>query len=301
LTYLFYIPIYGLLWLISLLPLRVLYFFSKILYFVIYHLAGYRKKVVLSNLRNSFPEKKPEEINTLAKKFYRYFSCLIFEIIKLFSISRKEFRKRIRYRNPEVLNDLHKKGYNAVVITAHYGNWEWLTGLADSSPYKAMAVYKPLANKYLDSLLINIRSRTGTEIINMNKILKAILKNKQEGVLTLSCFISDQSLVKEHIQYWTTFLNQDTPVFLGAEKIARQTNQAVLFYKIIPVKKGFYEVEIIKLFEDVSGVNEFEITEKHVRLLEEIILEKPEYWLWTHRRWKLSYLRNLNTPQNHNK
>jgi KDO2-lipid IV(A) lauroyltransferase len=135
----------------------------------------------------------------------------------------------------------------------------------------------------------------------MSKILKAILKNLREGVLTLSIFNSDQSPVKEHIQYWTTFLNQDTPVFLGAEKIARKTNQAVFFCKIVPIKIGYYEVEMIKLFEAAANIEEFEITEKYIKLLEQAIKEQPEYYLWTHRRWKLSYLRNTKSSNIENK
>jgi Kdo2-lipid IVA lauroyltransferase/acyltransferase len=292
LSFLAYILIYSLVWLISLLPLPVLYFLSKGLYLLIYYVIGYRKKVVYENLRNSFPEKSPEEIKQIAKKFYKYFSRLLLEIIKLITISKKELKRRIVFRSTEVLTELYNKGIHGIVITGHYGNWEWVSGLADSTPYKVMAVYKPVSNKYLDRLFIRMRSKTGTELVNMNKILKAILINKRDGIPTLSFFNSDQSLVKEHIQYWTTFLNQDTPVIIGAEKIARLTKQAVLYCKIIPVRVGYYEVEVIKLFEDVSNVQDFEITEKHVKLLEQMIKDKPEYWLWTHRRWKLSYLRN---------
>lgn len=284
---------YSFVWVISLLPLSVLYFLSKALYILIYYLIRYRKKIVYENLRKSFPDKSSEEINIIAKKFYKYFSCLLLEIVKLITISKEELQKRVKLRNTEVLIDLYNKGIHGIVITGHYGNWEWLVALADSTPYKVMAVYKPIPNKYFDRLLIRMRSKTGAYPVNMNKILKAILINKRDEILSLSVFISDQSLVKEHIQYWTTFLNQDTPVILGAEKIARYTNQAVLFCKVIPLKKGYYEVELIKLFEDVSQVQDYEITEKHLKLLEQMIIEKPEYWLWTHRRWKLSHLRNI--------
>ncbi len=247
--YLVYILIYSILWLISLLPLRVLYFLSKGLYFLIFYCIGYRKNIVYENLRKSFPEKSPEEIKQIAKKFYKYFCRLIMEIVKLISISKEELKSRIKFKSTELLHDLYNKGINGIVMTAHYGNWEWLSGLTNSTSYKSMAVHKPLSNKYFDRLFIYIRSKTGTEIVNMNKILKAILRNIRDGIPTLSIFNSDQSPVKEHIQYWTTFLNQDTPVFLGAEKIARRTNQAVLFCKIIPVRIGYYEVEIIKLFD----------------------------------------------------
>jgi Kdo2-lipid IVA lauroyltransferase/acyltransferase len=249
--------------------------------------------VVYSNLQLSFPEKSIDEIDQIAKKFYRYFSQLLVEIVKTFNISEKELKKRFKYRNPELLFELYNKGIYGVVVTAHYGNWEWLSISNVYPPYRTMSLYKPLSNKYIDRLLYRMRTRFGSELIPMNSVLRATLKYKKDGIPTLSCFIADQSPVRDHIQYWTTFLNQDTPIFTGAEKVARHTNQAVLYMKIIPVRKGFYEIEFIKLVEDASNVAENEITEAHVRVLERTIQEHPEYWLWTHRRWKHSKLRKL--------
>lgn len=289
-----YIFLFPLVWLISLLPLPILYDFSNFLYFLIYHIARYRRKVVYENLRNSFPEKSEKEINEIAKKFYKYFSHLIVEIIKLFNISDREFKERIKLRNPELLNELCKNGIHCIVVTAHYGNWEWLAGITDKDiiPYKIMSVYKPLKNIYIDNMLNRFRSRFGTEMVPMTKVLKVMVQNKNDGIPVISLFIADQTPMRHQIQYWTKFLNQDAPIFLGVEKLAKLTKQAVLFLRIIPVKSGYYEAEAIKLFEDVSNVSDYEITEAHVRLLENVIREKPEFWLWTHRRWKLSYLKS---------
>lgn len=291
-SFISYILLYPIVWVISLLPLRLLYLISKELYFLVYYIIRYRRKVVYKNLQNSFPEKSPKEIQKIAKSFYRYFCRLIIEIIKLITISKEELKSRIKYKNVEILNDLYKKGRHCIIITAHYGNWEWLTGLTDYTLYKTMCIYKPLSNKYLNKLFIKVRTKTGADVVPMKSTIKAILKYQREKTLTLSCFISDQSPVRHHIQYWTKFLNQNTPIFLGPEKIARQTNQSVVYFNIMPIKPGYYEVEVIKLFEDVSQVDENTITEAHVRLLEQVIKNKPEYWLWSHRRWKHSHLKD---------
>ena len=286
-----YLLLFPIIWLISLLPLRVLYFFSNALYFLIFHVIKYRRKVVFENLRNSFPEKSEKEIQEIARKFYKYFSNLLLEIVKLVTISEKEFKSRINIKNPEVLEDLYKKGLHCIAVTAHYCNWEYYAGTCGKTPYNIMSLYKPLSNKYIDRLLTRIRTKFGADLVPMSGALRAIVKYKREGTLTVSGFIADQTPVRQYIQYWTTFLNQDTPVFLGVEKVAKQTKQAVIFLKMLPVKLGFYEIEVIKLYEDVSNLPDYEVTEAHVRLLEKIIQEKPEYWLWTHRRWKLSHLR----------
>ncbi len=289
-----FIILYPIIWFISLLPFRILQLISKGLYYPVYYLVRYRRKVVRENLRNSFPEKSPEEIIKIEKKFYKYFCRLITEIIKLITISNDELKKHVKYKNVEVLHELYEKGKHCVVITAHYGNWEWIEGVTSYTKYNAMCLYKPLSNKYIDKLFLKVREKSGADVIPMNGAIRAILKYKKEGTLTLSCFISDQSPMQSHIQYWTTFLNQNTPVFLGPEKIARQTGQAVIYLNIMPKKFGYYEIEVTKLFEDVSQVDEKIITEAHVRLLEKIIKKQPEYWLWTHRRWKHSHLMKKN-------
>jgi Kdo2-lipid IVA lauroyltransferase/acyltransferase len=285
-----YIFLYPFLWLISILPLRVLYVISDFFYYIIYYLVGYRKKVVFQNLKKSFPEKSEEEIKTIAQKFYRHFTDLLFETIKLFTISEKELTRRINYKSTEIIDDLYNRGKHGIVVMGHYGNWEWLMGVSRATKHHAMSLYKPLANKFIDKMICKNRSRFGADLVPMKSALRAILKYKQENLLTLSCFIADQSPIRNEIQYWTKFLNQDTPVLLGIEKIAKLTNEPVLFYRILPVSRGYYEIEIIKLFEEVKDLKPYEITEAHTRVLEQTIRNCPEYWLWTHRRWKWSHM-----------
>jgi KDO2-lipid IV(A) lauroyltransferase len=274
-------------WLISFLPFRALYFISDyFLYPLIYYLIGYRKKVVFQNLRNSFPEKDEKEIKQIANKFYHYFSDLLLETVKLLHISEKNYKKRIYFKNPEVLQDLYSKGYNIIAVTAHYGNWEWMSGVSDATPYQNMSLYKPLSNKYFEKVMTGIRTRFGAHLVPMKETMRRMLTYKNQGIRVLSCFIADQSPMKSQIQYWTKFLNQDTPIYLGVEKLAKTFHQAVVFLKILRTKRGYYTIEIVKLFEDVTNVPEHEITEAHVRELEALISQQPEYWLWSHRRWK---------------
>jgi len=278
---------YPFLWLLSLLPFRALYVISDyFLYPIVYYLAGYRKKVVYDNLRNSFPQKSDQEIDTIAKKFYHHFCDIIIETIKLINISEKDYKQRVKYRNPEVFFDLYDKGQNVIAAAAHYGNWEWLSGVTDSLQHRNMSLYKPLSNKYFEKVITRIRTRFGAELVPMENVTRKMLAYRRDGILTASCFIIDQTPIRSHIHYWTKFLNQDTPVFLGVEKLARSLKQAVVYMKMIPIKRGYYEYEVVLLFEDVSKVKDYEITEAHVRELEKQIIEHPEYWLWTHRRWK---------------
>jgi KDO2-lipid IV(A) lauroyltransferase len=286
------------LYLLSMLPLRVLYLLSDFLYPVTYYLVAYRKKIVLENLRNSFPDKEENEIRDVARKFYRHFNDVIMEILKLTTLSTRNLEKRLKFSNPDVLNDYYKQGKSVLVVAAHFNNWEWSLGLSKVSPHQPIVIYKPLNNKYFDRFFRKTRERHGSILIPMRDTIRRIIADRQEGKLALYGFVSDQSTIWEETQYWTTFLNQLTPVHLGIEKIALKTGFPVVYVHIRKVKRGYYEIDTLKLFDDVTGLDEHEITEKHVRMLENYIKEKPEQWLWTHRRWKLT-TKKLAENQNH--
>jgi len=287
-TIIFYYIAFGFSWLVALIPLKVLYLFSDILFPFTYYIFRYRKKIAFENLRNSFPEKPEDEIRQIAKKFYHHLNDLLFESVKMIHLSPKQLALRMQMKNPEIFEDLYLRKKSVIAVIGHYNNWEWILGTKPFVPHRSMAVYKPLNNTHFDKFMIKVRSKYGTEIIPMRKTLKTILEYNKNNVLTVSAFIADQSPVWEEVQYWTTFLNQDTPVYLGIEKIAKKTDQAVVFFHVQKIKRGWYEIDIIKLFDEVSGTVEHEITEKHTRVLEQIIRDTPEYWLWTHRRWKLT-------------
>ena len=284
-TILFYIA-YGLLWLITLLPMPVLYIKSDFLYFIIFHIIRYRKKVVYGNLINAFPDKDKDEIDKIARKFYKHFCDIIIETLKELHMSEAEMMKRVKYINSELTNKYFNQNRSIIAVVGHYCNWEWLTGFSLQTPYHGASLYKPLNNKQFNRVFGAMRSRFGTEMIQMKQALRSIIRKKRENKLTINCYISDQSPVREELDYFTRFLNQDTAVFLGIEKLAIKFNLPVVYFKMKKIKRGYYEVEIIDITGKPTETAPNEITDKHVRLLEETILEEPAYWLWSHRRWK---------------
>ncbi len=271
----------------SVLPFPVLFLISDLLFPFIYYVVRYRKKVVIGNLRASFPEKTEEEIRKIARKFYRHFTDLIFEILKMRTISHSALRKRICCSNPGLLQDLKDRGKGLIGMAAHYNNWEWTVGISDG-PHHPTIVYKPLHNKYFDRFMKKARERHGVELITAREAPRRILKDHREGNLVVYGFISDQTPVWEETQHWTRFMNQLTAVFTGAEKLAIRYELPVIYYAMRKIRRGHYIVDLIPLSMNPEGTAEHEITDAFHSTLEGIIREHPEFWLWTHRRWKLS-------------
>jgi Kdo2-lipid IVA lauroyltransferase/acyltransferase len=286
-NYIVYFLVLGICKLLAFLPLRILYIFSDISWPIVYYLFQYRKNVVFENLRNAFPDKPEKEITEIAKKFYRHFCDILFEMVKLFYISPSEIKKRMNYRHPELLEDEFRKNKHAFMVLGHYNNWEWGAGLNLSGLHQFTSIYKPLSNKAMDDILIRLRSQFGSEVIPMRQTARVLNQNIRLGKLTQMNFITDQSPMKDEIHYWTTFLNQETPVYLGIEKLARKYRQPVFYATIVKVKRGYYEVELKKLCDDCSMLKPYELTEMHTKLLEADIMKHPECWLWSHRRWKI--------------
>jgi KDO2-lipid IV(A) lauroyltransferase len=281
-----YYIFYGLNWIITLLPLPVLYLFSDVLYLILYYLVLYRRKVVATNLRNSFPEKTDEERKTIEKKFYQHLADLIIETFKSIHMSRSNQEKRFTYTNLEIIDRLREENRDIIAVLGHYNNWEWPTLLPYYLKYKTIIIYKPLQNKYFNGFINNHRSEHGIVLTPTSQVIREIINFRSKDINTVSVFISDQIPSKGDIKYWTTFLNQDTAVFTGAGKIASKYDMAIVFFHVQKVKRGYYNLDIELLFDHTAGLSEDVITEKHVRRLEEIIIEKPEYWIWSHRRWK---------------
>jgi KDO2-lipid IV(A) lauroyltransferase len=277
---------YGFLRFLSYLPLPILYLFSDFVYFIIYHIIGYRKKVVLTNMTNSFPEKSKEEILTIRKEFFHHFCDSFVETIKLWSISEKEIKKRCHFKNPDLFDIYAEKGQSIVAVLGHYGNWEWMTSFSAWKNYNFLPIYKPLHNKVFDKMYIEIREHFGAKTLAKNDTLRTMLSYKRKNEFTITAFIGDQTPKRDNIHYWTQFLNQETPILQGTERIAKKLNQAVIYVYMKKVKRGYYEIEFLPLFDDPKNTQENEITEKHTRILEEIINRDPAYWLWSHKRWK---------------
>lgn len=287
--FLAYIFSYAFIWLLHLLPERLLYVLSDILYQLMYHVAGYRKKVVYDNLEKAFPEYEKSKIEQIAKKFYHHLCDLILEQAVFHFYSETRALQKISYKNPELLNGIYRKGKQVMAVLGHYGNWEYMASLGLAIDYPVVAIYKPLKNKYFDRMVQRNRKAFGVIPVPMEKIARELIGYDKENTPVLTLNLGDQRPIYQQIQYWTKFMGRDTPMFLGTEKLARKLDAAVVFLKIRKVKRGRYEMEAELICESPEGLPPYEITERHVRILEELIREEPSWWLWSHRRWKHSY------------
>lgn len=284
-----YIFAYVFVWLLHLLPERILYLLSDLLYLLMYHVAGYRKKVVYTNLEKAFPEYEKFEIRRIARKFFHHLSDLMLESSVSHFYSESKALKKITYKNPELLNELHGKGKQVMAVLGHYGNWEYMSTLALVIDYPVVAIYKPLHNKYMDRMTQKNRNAFGVITVPMEKIARRLIEYKKSKKPVLTLNLGDQRPLFHQIQYWTKFMGRDTPMFLGTEKLARKLDTAVVFLKIRKLKRGRYEMEAELICESPKDLEPFEITNRHVAILEDLIREEPAYWLWSHKRWKHSY------------
>ncbi len=273
-------------WTLSLLPLKVLYGIARLIYFFVYHIAGYRRKVVYENLRRSFPEKPEKEIEKITKGFYVHLCHSVAEVIHMIRMTSKEIDRRYKVTNPELLVDLYKKNKSIVATGSHYGNWEWAAYLGYLFEYKLLGVYKPLTNKLFDRFFIYLRSRMGGHTVPMNSTLRAIMESQRNKENFIVYLIGDQRPPYREAKEWLTFMNQDTPVITGSEKLARRFNLTTIFVDIKQVKRGYYEVTFQLINENSRETNDLEITKQYFQLVEGQIKRKPELYLWSHKRWK---------------
>jgi len=284
-AFLFYI-FYAFIWVVTLLPLRALYLLSDFFFLILYYFPSYRRDVVAKNLKNSFPEKSEKERNEIARRFYRHLADLFVETLKAIHMSPKQIRKRFIFKDPVLVEKFYAEGRDIIAVCSHYNNWEWLSSGQLTLPLQTITIYKPLSNKNFDRMMVRLRSKYGAETAPMSSILKRILTHRKKKETTISAFIADQTPPQGEHVHWTTFLNQDTSFYLGAEKIAVALDMAVVFVHIKKIKRGYYEAETVLITDNPKNEQPGVITERHIRELEKVIMEKPEYWLWSHRRWK---------------
>jgi len=266
-------------------PFWLLYLWANLIYFVCYHVIGYRKNTVVQNLKNSFPEKSDQEIKEITRRFYRHFADLVVETIKAFQIPENELQKRFRYKNPEILNELYAQGKSVALLSGHYGNWEWTIALPRIIRHQVNVIYRPIQDETFDGYMKQVRSRFGMLMMMARISGRTMLELEKSGRLSATYYLTDQTALKD-TDYWMMFLNQETAVFPGAEIMATKFRQAVVFMDIQKVRRGYYEVEFTKLFDDASTAEKYEVTKAHTKFLEEIIRKRPELWLWSHKRWK---------------
>ncbi|MFI1773612.1 lysophospholipid acyltransferase family protein [Thalassobellus citreus] len=284
--FLAYILVYPLLWLISILPFKILYFVSDGVYILLYYIIGYRKKVVTNNLKLVFPEKTEKEITIIRKKFYHHLCDMFLEMAKTMTISRKQLKKRFVIKNPEELKRLESLDKSVLLMYGHYASWEWSVELQNYATYKGLGVYKQLANKYFDKLVRDIRSKFGTTLISTKETISTINQNETNGIKSVVAFLSDQSprLTKEG--YWSNFMGIEVPCFTGAERLAKKLDLTIAYLKVTKVKRGHYEAEIMTLAENSNDYKDYELTDMFLREVEKQIYEAPEFYFWTHKRWK---------------
>ena len=265
--------------------MRLLHVFASLAYYFVYYILAYRKEVVRINLSNSFPAKSPKEIIALEKSFFRFFSDMLFEVIKLRSISKKEILSRVKFNNLELVKNYIDSGQSILACTGHYGNWELgIMALGLQLPAKAYVIYKPLSNEVFDNWFYKVRTKTSNIFISMRQTLRALAATRNQT--TAFCFAGDQTPIRGEARVWIDFLNQPTPVLLGLEKIAHQTDRPVIYFNMQRVARGRYEVDCYLICEKPSLTTEHEITRRNFTQLEQIINKEPAYWLWSHRRWK---------------
>ena len=283
-----YYFLYILVWIITWLPLCLLYVLSDILFPIVYYIVRYRRKVVKINLLNSFPNKTEKEILQIERRYYHFFCDLFVETFYEMHLSEKEIRRRVTYGNLDAILEQFVKGKSVMMMTAHYGNWEWPSALSLYLPkeFPLYGIYKKLRNKKFNTLIFTLRSKFGGIPIEKREILRFMLNLKKEKKTGNFWMISDQTPNGQYIHYWTKFLNQDTPALTGTEQLARKFDYPVFYVEITCTKRGYYHCEFIPISLESAQTNEFEITEKYMQLLQKTIEAKPEYWLWSHRRWK---------------
>jgi KDO2-lipid IV(A) lauroyltransferase len=277
--------VFFFLYLVSLLPFWFLYLLSDVIYIVLFYIAGYRRKVVYDNLRNSFPQKDEKEIRDLEKKYFHYLGDLIVETLKMISISEKEVLRRMYLTNPELIADYHNKGRNLIAAVGHYCNWELCVLRFSLIPqYNKIMVYKPLSNAASDGYYKKVRGRFGVTLVPMRATLRKLTELRRS--LTFTVLAADQTPVRHETQYYTQFLNQQTAVFEGIEKMSVMFNSAVVFGHVKRLKRGFYEYKFVTIVDEPKQTQPYEITNLYFRHLEDMINNEPQYWLWSHRRWK---------------
>jgi len=274
--------------LFSLIPFRLLYILSDALQFLFYRLIKYRYDVIKTNLENSFPDKSASEIQKLIKGAYKNLCDILLEGVKGLTMSEAECRKRYKFLNPEVADELFDQGKSIFILATHYGNWEWgPQGISLQIKHHTLGIVAPIKNKYINNYIQNSRSFEKVSVAPMRETRQAFERFKDR--LTAYVFIMDQSPSNAGKAHWVKFLNQSTAVLHGADNHARSTGYPVVFFEQHRVKRGHYEIKLTKLFDDPSELEVGEISAVFMQKLEEIILAKPEDWLWSHRRWKKVY------------
>ncbi len=271
--------------LVSRLPLWWLYGISNVLYVLVYHVLGYRKKIVYKNLNNSFPDYSHQEIEKIAKQFYKRFADFAMETLKSFTIPAHRLNRRVRFTNMELMEDFQARGLSVVIACNHQFNWEWaLLGGCLQLPFPVDGIYQKLSNTKIDRLVLQSRSRFGGHMIEKKHAFRSIIKRK--GLQKCIAINADQVPGESTKIHWARMLHQDTAFFQGLDVIPRITDSAVVFMKILSPKRGYFDIEFVPIGEPPYTKGETKVLDRYIDVSERLIIDDPSGWLWSHRRWK---------------
>jgi Kdo2-lipid IVA lauroyltransferase/acyltransferase len=284
--FLIYLLVYPVIWCISILPFPVLYAFSDFICFLVYRVFGYRKKVVRQNIELALPHLSVAEQRNVERKFYSHMCDMFLEMIKTLTISRKEIEKRYTFDNLDLYLELEKKGKSIALMCAHYASYEWVVSMNYYINFKGIGIYKKLANPYFDKLVKKIRYRFKSVLITTKDTISTIEHNYKNNILSLYGFASDQSPKPTAAFHWTKFMGHEVPVHTGAEMLAKRFDMNIVFLETKKIKRGYYRGYIKLLSDNPKEVPNYQITDEFIKLVEQQILTQPEYYLWTHKRWK---------------
>ncbi|MGC4040110.1 MAG: lysophospholipid acyltransferase family protein [Flavobacterium sp.] len=284
--FIIFIIVYPFIWLISILPFRLLYLFSDFIYLLVYNVIGYRKKVVRNNIAMALPYLSEKERLAIEKKFYSHMCDMFLEMVKTMSISQKEMEKHFAFTNLEIYLDMEKKGKSIALLCAHYASYEWLVSMNNYITFEGFGIYKKINNKYFDRLVKKIRSKFKATLINTKESIPIIEKNHREKHLGVYGFASDQSPQASRAYHWAPFMGIETPVHTGAEMLAKRFDMNVIFLRVKKLKRGYYQATFEEMFDNPKEIPDYQISDEFLRRVEKQIYEAPEYYLWTHKRWK---------------
>ncbi len=284
--FLIYSISFPFLWIISKLPFRLFYWFSDCIYILVYYIIGYRKKIVRNNISIALPHVSEEKRLVIEKKFYHHMCDMFLEMIKTMSISSEEMKERFKITNIELLKEYEQKNKSIILLAAHYASWEWLLSINESTSFKCYGVYKKVNNKYFDAKVRAIRSKFKSILVTTDNTIALINDNEKNGIMSLYGLASDQSPQVHKTFHWQQFMGITVPVHTGAEMLAKRYDLEVVFAKVKKVKRGYYEATFVPIANNPKSIPDYEITDAYLKEVEQQILEAPEFYFWTHKRWK---------------
>lgn len=281
-----FILLYPFLWLISILPFRLLYIVSDAVYALVYYVIRYRRKIVRQNIALALPHLSKKEQLAVEKKSYRHLCDMFLEMIKTMTISEKEMDKRFTFTNLELYQELEKEQKSIALMCAHYASYEWVVSMNKHIIFEGYAIYKKIANKHFDKLVKDIRSKFKATLITTRETIPTVEKNYKTNHLGVYGFASDQSPQLSKTHHWGTFMGIETPVHTGAEMLAKRYDMNVIFLRTKKIKRGYYQATFELMFDNPKEVPNYQISDEFLRRVEKQIYEAPEYYMWTHKRWK---------------